>query len=99
MFFWEGMKADILKFVSKCDICHHMKYESASLAGLLQPLPIPNHIWEDVSMDFIEGFPNALNVDTVLVVVDRMTKYAYFLTWKNPFTTIEMAQRFIWEVV
>jgi len=41
---------------------------------LLQPLPIPK-----VSMDFIVGFPKVDGMNTIMVVVNRFTKYAVFV--------------------
>lgn len=46
------------------------KYLSLALAGLLQALPVPDRLWEDVSMDFIEVLPKSNGFDTILVVVD-----------------------------
>lgn len=46
--FWEGMSNDIKKYVDL--------YLALSPTRLLQPLPILNHIWEDILMDFVEGF-------------------------------------------
>lgn len=97
--FWEGMKANIKKFVSEYDTCQRMKYESVSPVGLLQPLPIPTAVWEDISMDFVEGLPKARQVDTILVVIDRMTKYGHFLPLRHPFIVAEVAKKIIQEIV
>ena len=53
-FYWKGMKKDVKKHADQCYICQTHKLSSLALVGLLQPLPIPNHIWEEVSMDFVE---------------------------------------------
>jgi hypothetical protein len=50
-FFRPHMSKDIAKFVSECLIWP---------SGILQPLPIPSHIWDDVAMDFITGLPNSM---------------------------------------
>ena len=56
-FYWPQMKRDITRFVSECLTCQKIKSYKGKKLGLLQPLPIPNHPWEQISMDFITGFP------------------------------------------
>ena len=68
-------------------------------AGLLQPLPIPQHNWTDISMDFIGRLPRAKGRDTIMVVVDRFTKYAHFMALSHPFIAKDVAIIFLKEVV
>ena len=56
--YWPGLRSDVKKHVRECDICQRLKYETCHMAGLLQPLPIPDKPWLDVSMDFVEGLLN-----------------------------------------
>ena len=50
-------------------------------------------------MDFMEGLPKLEGYDTILVVVDRLTKYAHFLLLKYPFTALVVASNFVTGVV
>jgi hypothetical protein len=74
------MKREIAKYVSECDICQRVKASHLKTAGVLQPLTTPSWKWEDISMDFIVGLPNtSQKYDSIWVIVDRLTKTAYFL--------------------
>jgi len=46
----------------------------------------------DVSLVFIEGLAKSRGNDTILVVVDRLSKHAHFLALAHPFTAATMAQ-------
>jgi len=86
------MKKDILIFVAKCDVCQCHKGETINAPSTLQPLPIPASIWMEVSMDFITGLPKSGNKSVIMVVVDRLSKYAHFYTLPHLFTPTFVAQ-------
>nr|KAJ0226654.1 hypothetical protein LSAT_V11C100008020 [Lactuca sativa] len=93
------MQVDISKYVKECSVCQQCKHSSLSPAGHLQPLPVPENTWDEVTMDFIEGLPRSNGWDAIWVVVDRLIKYAHFILLKHPFSAATVAQTFIKEVV
>lgn len=56
----------------------------------LQHLSLPLGVWEDISMDFIEELPALQRKNTILLVVDKMSKYAHFLALSYPYTAMEI---------
>ncbi|MCH80609.1 hypothetical protein A2U01_0001379, partial [Trifolium medium] len=97
--YWVGMQKCVRNFVRACDVCQRQKYSATTPGGLLQPLLIPNAIWEDLSLDFITGIPKSKGYDAVLVVVDRLSKYSHFILLKHPYTAKSIAELFVKEVV
>jgi hypothetical protein len=97
-FFWDGMKQDICDFVAECDVCQCNKGEIVKSSGTLQPLSIPPTIWKDISMDFITVLPKSGNKFVIMVVVDRLSKYAHFFALQHPFTASTVAQIFMDQV-
>ena len=49
-------------------------------------------------MDFIEGLPKSLGHDVIMVVVDRLTKYAHFISMGSHFTAKSVALVFFKQI-
>lgn len=83
------------QYVREYDVCQKLKHETCFLAGLLQPLPIPERPWLDVSMDFIEGLLMSHLKLVVFVMVDRLVKYVHFMPLSHPYTTAKGANLYL----
>jgi hypothetical protein len=94
-FFWDGLKTDVKRFVAECLVCQQNKVEIIKTLGLLQPLSIPSQRWEEISMDFITGLPKSEGKSVIMVIVDRLTKYAQFCALSHPFKASTVATAFM----
>jgi hypothetical protein len=94
-FFWDGLKTDVQRFVAECLVCQQNKVETIKTPGLLQPLSIPSQCWEEVSMDFITGLPKSKGKSVIMVIVDRLTKYAHFCALSHPFKASTVSTAFM----
>lgn len=95
LFTWPGMKTMVREYVKGCYVCQKAKPERIPPAGLLQPLPIPSDPWEVATMDFFDGLPTSKQYNCLLVVVDKLTKYAHFIPLKHPYNANKVAELFV----
>jgi hypothetical protein len=78
-FWWYGMKRSVAEYQRP--------------AGLLQPLKIPEWKWEEITMDFIVGFPHTQKgYNSIWVVVDRLTKVAHFIPVNTTYSGARLAE-------
>ena len=90
-FWWSQMWKLVKEFVTTCDICSRSKIPRHRPYGLLRPLEIPKKPWTSISMDFIVDLPPSKGFDSIFVVVDRLTKMAYFVPCNKTVTGEETA--------
>jgi len=95
LYYWPGLKLAVEQYVKQCQVCQQAKPLHSKPAGLLQPLPPPEKPWQDITLDFIDGLPNSDGANSILVVVDRLTKYAHFLPLHHPYTAVSVSKLFV----
>jgi hypothetical protein len=99
-FWWSNMKVDIAKYVSECDTLQRIKASHLKPSGTLQPLPIPSWKWDDISMDFVSGLPlTSRKYDSIWVIVDRLTKTAYFIPVRTTHDAKDYANLYIEHII
>ncbi|MCF8701926.1 DDE-type integrase/transposase/recombinase, partial [Corynebacterium sp. MC-10] len=99
IYYWPKMRDDIECYVQTCLVCQQDKVEQRHPGGLLEPLPVAQRPWESITMDFITGLPKSEGYGTIMVVVDRFSKYATFMPATPGCTAKEAAQLFFKNVV
>ena len=68
--------------------------------GLLNPLPIPQWKWDNITMDFVSGFPlTQQKHDSVRVIVDKLTKSAHFIPVRIDYSMDRLAELYVDEIV
>ena len=99
-YWWNGMKKEIVGFVSRCLICQKVKAEHQRPVGKMQLLPIPEWKWEKIAMDFMTGLSRTQRKhDAIWVIVDRLTKSAHFLPANVEDSLVKLAKLYVEEIV
>jgi len=78
-FWWPEITKEVKRYVEGCDACQRNKNCTEQLADKLIPNSIPEKPWMHISADFITKLPLAQGYDSILVVVDRLTKMVHFI--------------------
>ncbi|KAM2751249.1 hypothetical protein EV2_000439 [Malus domestica] len=56
-YYWPGLKREIVEYESRCIVCQQVKVERKKPFALMQPLPVPQWKWENITMDFVYNLP------------------------------------------
>ncbi|GJR95358.1 putative reverse transcriptase domain-containing protein [Tanacetum coccineum] len=99
-YWWHVMKKDIAEYVSKCLTCLKVKTERQRPSGLLQQPEIPVWKWEGIAMDFVTKLPGTNSgLDTIWVIMDRLTKSAHFLPMHEDYKMERLARLYLNEII
>ena len=88
---WPGMTQDVRRFVRNYNICSKSKIWREQKHGLLKPLPIPERIWSELSIDFITGLAPSKDCTSIRVVTDQLSKSIIAVPMKET-RAIDVAQ-------
>ncbi|KAJ1601747.1 hypothetical protein NDA14_006061 [Ustilago hordei] len=99
-YWWPNMTAWIADYVASCPVCARYKAPRHRPYGLLQPLATPDRPWGSISLDFIEGLPtskkyDSKTYDSILVIVNRLTKFAILAPTHKTVTAKQTAESMI----
>ncbi|GBG65018.1 hypothetical protein CBR_g49087 [Chara braunii] len=93
LYVWPKSKDFVKAYSQECPTCQEDNSANHLPYGLHQPLPIPEGRWKSISMDFIGPLrpPTERGHDAILVVVDRFTKRARFVSCRYRISAHEVA--------
>ncbi|CAI7906079.1 unnamed protein product [Closterium sp. NIES-54] len=99
-YYWPGLSRSVAEYVALFPTCQVNKARTTAPADLLQPLEIPTAPWTCVSLDFITDLPRTpTGFDSILVVIDKLSKMAHFIPTTGTVTAAETAKLFFTHVV
>ena len=88
------MTKEVKQYVEGCDACQCNKNHTEQLAEKLMPNSVPEKPWVHILADFITKLPLAQGYNSILVVVDRLTKIVYFIPTTEKTSAEELARLF-----
>jgi len=100
-FWWSEVTKEMKRYVEGCDVCQQNKNCTEQPAGKLIPNSIPEKPWMHILADFITKLPLAQEYDSILVVVNRLTKMVHFVPTTEKTSVEGLAQLFrdsVWKL-
>jgi hypothetical protein len=98
-YYWPGQGSDIDRYRDNCHTCRRSHVPRDKKPGLLHPLPIPDHPWQHVSVDFKKCPESKKGYNMVAIFVDRLGKRPITIPVRDTVTARELAPLFLTHVV
>ncbi|EKV17987.1 Retrotransposon polyprotein, putative [Penicillium digitatum PHI26] len=99
-YYFPNMYRKVRFYIKTCDTCQRNKPARHSPYGELQLSETPTNPWEWITMDFITKLPVSEGQhDMIMVIVDRLTKYAYMIPTTETIDANQMANIVLRHVV
>ena len=93
-FWWLGVIKEVKQYVEGYNTCQHNKnYTEQPVEKLMSNL-ILEKPWAHISVDFITKLPLAQGYNSILVVVNRLTKMVYFIPTIEKISVEELTRLF-----
>jgi hypothetical protein len=93
------MKKDVADYITRCMEYQRVKVEHRHPTRFLQPLPILEKKWQVVTIDFITKFLRTTRQhDSIMLVVDKLTKAIHFVSVKKNHTTTNIAEIYMRDI-
>ena len=73
-FYWPCITEAIWIYCRRCEQFQLFKADTRKLAGLYQPLDIPQVLWEQIHIDFVMELPEDDGYKTIMICKDQFTK-------------------------
>nr|GEX68779.1 hypothetical protein [Tanacetum cinerariifolium] len=100
MYWWPGMKKDIVIYINRCLTCLKVKAEHQRPSSLLQQPEILEWKWERIKIDFVTKLPRTSSGhDAIWVIMDWLTKSAYFLAMREDYKMDKLARLYLNEII
>ena len=99
IYYWPNLRDDVEQYVKSCVTCQQNRTQFRKEAKLLRPLPISTKSWKSISIDFMTHLPESTGFDSIMVVVDRVSKMAHFVPMRDTATAQEVGQLYFDKVV
>ena len=87
-YYWPNLQNNVEQYIKSCVTCQQNRTQFCKEARFLRPLPISTKCWKNVSMDLMIHLSEFKGFDSIMVVIDRVSKMTYFV----PSWDIAMAQ-------
>ncbi|CCC68660.1 hypothetical protein NCAS_0B05760 [Naumovozyma castellii] len=98
-YFWPKLLDDVKGYIKRCETCQKSKNSHGLLVTMFHPLQVPSRRFEALSLDFVSGFNADRGYDQIMVITDRLTKWAIFCPLKKSVTAREIAEKLLELVV
>ena len=90
-YWWYGRNKDIRRYVRNCKKYGRNKTRHDKTPGLLHPLPVPNHVWEQVVVDGKDMPKDEYGYDYIWAFVCKFSKLLATLPGKKNDTAKTLA--------
>ena len=94
-YWWPKLREQVVQYVASCDSCQRIRATNQPPPGLLNPLPLPDERFMDVTMDRAACHKTPEGYDEFTVITCRLTKYIRIFPTRRDMTAEELAHLFM----